>query len=126
MILVFIGLETFFRGSSVMRRFTLDPLLLIVALGAVALVYILMLPACDRSEIRGPAEIPPIYSLGPYYAITDQGRLLPGQTYQYRNEGPWVGDHTLLFVFLGHAALITHYPVHHPCFHHAACRAVFP
>ena len=68
----------------------------------------------------------PINSVGPIYVLTDRGPLFPGQTYRYRNDGPWVGDHTLLMVFAGRATLITRYPIQDPTFHRVACREVYP
>jgi hypothetical protein len=41
---------------------------------------------------------PPSLYFGTYYMVTDQGRLYVGQTYEHRNEGPWVGNLTLLFI----------------------------
>ena len=111
-----------------MRR-VLFPFALGLAMG-LALVLIAII-AYTVSLKPCPDHLPyvhplPIDSVGPLYVQTDHGRLFPGQTYRYRNEGPWVGDHTLLLVFAGRATLITRYPIQHPTYHRAACRAVYP
>lgn len=55
---------------------------------------------------------PPPSSLkfGPYYMVTDQGRLYVGQTYNHRNEGPWVGNLTLLLLDSKGATFLIRYP----------------
>ena len=101
-------------------------LVLLALLAGGVLGYVVALPPCSEIDIRSPAELLPVYSLGPYYAITDQGRLFPGQTYSYRNEGPWVGSHTLVIALPDKALFITHYPVKQPEYHRLSCRALYP
>jgi hypothetical protein len=96
--------------------------ILVLMITVVIMTYIFLLPSCKKQAIRYyVVDHPPIYSLGPYYANTDQGRLFPGQTYHYQNEGPWVGSHTLLAVISGRAVFITHYPVSIPIYKRVAC-----
>jgi hypothetical protein len=94
-----------------------------VALGYLA--YLGLLRPCSEVPIRGP-DVPPTRSVGSFYVLTDQGRLWPGQTYDYRSEGVWMGNHTLVIALGGHAAWITRFSAHHPGYHRAACRVVYP
>jgi hypothetical protein len=59
-------------------------------------------PACG-----GYWEIPPPAKLefDNFHLITDQGPLYVGQTYLHRNEGPWVGTMTLVFLD-SHGAIV--------------------
>jgi hypothetical protein len=97
--------------------------ILIFVIAIVGVVYVLLLTPCEN---RYAISRPPIFSIGPYYLITDQGRLFPAQTYHYQNEGPWVGDHTLLIVIAGRAVFVTHYPLNNPIYKRVACRAIYP
>ena len=57
-----------------------------------------------------PAPGPSPLKFGPYYMITDQGRLYIGQTYNHQYEGPWVGNLTLLFLDKRGATFLVRYP----------------
>ena len=57
-----------------------------------------------------PAPGPSPLKFGPYYMVTDQGRLYIGQTYNHQNEGPWVGNLTLLFQNNKGATFLIRYP----------------
>ena len=48
----------------------------------------------------------PIRSAGLLYVETNRGRLFTGQTYRYRNDGPWVGSVTVLLAWPGRAVLL--------------------
>lgn len=108
-----------------MRKIIAPVFLVIVAMACGFLAYFELLQPCDELRIRAP-EVPPIHSVGPFYVVTDQGRLWPGQTYDYQSEGIWVADHRLVMALGGHAAWITRYSVHDPTYHRAACRAMYP
>jgi hypothetical protein len=108
-----------------MRNLIAALLLVFVFLAVGCLAYLGLLPPCSETPYRGPAA-PPIRSVGPFYVVTDQGRLWPGQTYEYQSEGVWIGNHTLVIAFGGHAAWITRYSAHHPSNHRPACRIVHP
>jgi hypothetical protein len=56
--------------------------------------------------IPGPSPL----RFGPYYMVTDKGRLYIGQTYEHRNEGPWVGNLTLLYMNKEGAGFLVRYP----------------
>ena len=53
---------------------------------------------------------PPSLYFGSYYMVTDQGALHIGQTYEHRNEGPWVGNLTLLYMDSKGAIFLLRYP----------------
>ncbi len=57
-----------------------------------------------------PVPIPANLSIGPYYVNTDQGRLYPGQKYEHRNEGPWVGNLRLITVGRKEAFFLIRFP----------------
>jgi hypothetical protein len=57
-----------------------------------------------------PVPIPANLSIGPYYVNTDQGRLYPGQKYEHRNEGPWVGNLRLITVSRKGAFFLIRFP----------------
>ena len=84
------------------------PLALIVVILLGYYLYIMIQVPCKD----GLWPMPPPASLqfGSYYMITDQGPLYIGQTYEHRNEGPWVGNMTLLFVDNRGATLLFRYP----------------
>ena len=107
-----------------MRRISLIIILFLVALGLAGAAWVLSLKPCTGQEL--PIGLP-IGSLGPGYAVTDQGRLYPGSTYRFMNEGPWVGDMTLLFATPKLAGVLVHYPTDYPTNKaDAVCRAMFP
>jgi hypothetical protein len=84
-------------------------IILVVAVTLIGLLglFVLTLRPCGKLPYVHPL---PILSTGPLYVMTDRGRLLPGQTYQYRNEGPWVGSVTLLISWPGKAFVLVRYP----------------
>ena len=87
--------------------------LLAVILGAalaMSLVSTGLIGSLDRCGSLPYVHPLPIDSAGILSVSTDHGRLLPGQTYHYFNEGPWVGSVTLLFSSPGHALVLVHYP----------------
>jgi hypothetical protein len=87
-------------------------------------VFIITFQSCKQNPLPVPM---PIISLGPYYVNTDQGRLYPGQTYSYMNEGPWVGNLTLLFASPKRAIFLIHYPIDYPTnSQRAVCKSVYP
>jgi hypothetical protein len=107
-----------------MRRTSLAVIVLLLVLGISAVAWMLSLEPCAGQEL--PMGLP-IGSLGPYYAVTDQGRLYPGRTYRYMNEGPWVGDMTLVFASPKLALVVVRYPADYPKNTlEAMCRAFFP
>lgn len=57
-----------------------------------------------------PIPSPALVQFGSYNLITDQGPLYVGQTYEHRNEGPWVGNMRLLFIDTDSATLLFQYP----------------
>jgi hypothetical protein len=72
------------------------------------LIFSLFLDPCKDN--RWPIPSPGIVGFGPFNLITDQGNLFIGQTYEHRNEGPWVGNMTLLSINSTSAILMFEYP----------------
>ena len=70
--------------------------------------YIASQKPCDGEG--WPMPPPASLRFGPYYMVTDQGKLFVGQTYEHRNEGPWVGNLTLLFLDNRGATFLVRYP----------------
>lgn len=94
----------------------------LVLIGLVA--FAASLPPCGGDEL--PMGLP-IGSVGFGYVHTDQGRLYPGQTYRFMNEGPWVGSMTLLFATNARAFLLVRYPLDYPTNEvRAVCRDTYP
>jgi len=118
--------EIYEKIINVRKKVFIGSSIVISVIVVVIATYFLLLPSCNQSKTQGIIDRPPISSIGSFFVITDQGPLLPGQTYHYQNEGPWVGDHTLLIVISGRAVFITHYPVNRPTYKRVACRAVYP
>jgi hypothetical protein len=101
------------------------PLVLIFSILASYFLYITVQTPCKD----GLWPIPPPASLrfSPYYLITDQGPLYISQTYEHRNEGPWVGNMTLLFLDSKGATLLFRYPQGKgPDFKVMACKGFIP
>lgn len=83
--------------------------LALVALGLLGYYsYIVAQKPCDGSGWPAPGPSP--LKFGPYYMVTDQGRLYIGQTYNHQNEGPWVGNLTLLYMNSKGATFLVRYP----------------
>ncbi len=84
-----------------------------LALGGILALTILCaglavsLGPCPRLPYVHPL---PIRAASPFYVTTDRGRLFPGQTYRYFNEGPWVGSVTLLLAWKDGALVLVAYP----------------
>jgi hypothetical protein len=73
--------------------------------------YFLFIQAQEQCKDNlWPIPSPDSIEFGPYYLITDQGPLYVGQTYEHKNEGPWVGNMTLLFIQNKGATLLFKYP----------------
>ena len=89
-------------------------LYLLILLGLVALGllgYYSYIVAQEPCAGEGwPMPPPATLRFGPFYMVTDQGRLYIGQTYEHRNEGPWVGNLTLLFLDNRGATFLARYP----------------
>jgi hypothetical protein len=86
--------------------------------------FISLLKPCEESPFTVPM---PILSIHPFYIVTDQGPLYIGQTYSYRNEGPWIGNLTLLFSISKKAILLIRYPVDYPSnTRRAICKGFYP
>jgi hypothetical protein len=71
-------------------------------------LYVILQPPCKDNI--WPIPPPDSIQFGPYYLITEQGPLYIGQTYEHQNEGPWVGNMTLVFIGNNGAVLLFHYP----------------
>ena len=84
------------------------PLVLVMAIALGYYIFIMVQVPCKD----GIWPMPPPASLqfAPFYIVTDQGPLYIGQTYNHRNEGPWVGNMTLLFIDRKGATLLIRYP----------------
>jgi hypothetical protein len=94
----------------------------LVLIGSVA--YTASLSPCSGNEL--PMGLP-IGSLGAGYVLTDQGRLYPGQTYRFMNEGPWVGNMTLIAATNTRALVLVRYPADYPTNEvRAVCRDTYP
>ena len=79
-----------------------------VTIGIVGFImYIASITPCNEIFFSIPHQI---LDFAPYYIITDQGPLYPSQTYYYRNEGPWVGNFTLIYVDKNGALILVRYP----------------
>ena len=104
----------------VLLRFALGLALILIAF----IAYMASLSPCNGNEL--PMGLP-IASVGPGYVTTDQGRLYLGQTYVYQNEGPWVGNMTLIVATSTWAIVLVRYP---PYFvgteSGGVCRDIFP
>jgi hypothetical protein len=72
-----------------------------------SLIYLIALPSCGDNW---PIPYPAIIRINQFHLETDQGKLHIGQTYNHRNEGPWVGSLTPLFVYPNNALLLIRYP----------------
>lgn len=77
-------------------------LLSIVGIG----VFVAVQPPCD---VAWPIP-PPVMEFDNFHLITDQGPLYLGQTYEHRNEGPWMGNFTLVFIDSRGATLLLRVP----------------
>jgi hypothetical protein len=84
-------------------------LLALVVIGLLGYyMYIATLEPCGDKGWPAPGPSP--LKFGPYYMITDQGRLYIGQTYNHKYEGPWVGNLTLLYMNSKGATFLIRYP----------------
>jgi len=72
--------------------------------------YIIYLTSLEPCKQMWPVWPPVDLRFGSYYMITDQGPLFIGQTYNHRNEGPWVGNFTLLYLDNRGATFLVRYP----------------
>jgi len=73
--------------------------------------FILVMQPCESYPLKVPMQI---ISNHFFYVDTNQGPLYVGQTYRYRNEGPWVGNYTLLFSTPKKALFLIEYPTDYP------------
>jgi hypothetical protein len=86
--------------------------------------FLLFLRPCEESSVTVPM---PIFSTQAFHIVTDQGPLYIGQTYRYQNEGPWIGNLTLLFASPKKAIFLIHYPVDYPDNNQKAiCKGFYP
>lgn len=91
------------------KKMLLYLLIPLVAIGLLGYYfYVVIQEPCEGEG--WPMPPPASLQFGPYYMITDQGKLFVGQTYEHRNEGPWVGNLTLLFLDNRGATFLVRYP----------------